>query len=398
MPYDSRTYRVLIASPSDVQEERELVVRVIQEWNDLYSYTRKVVLLPVRWETHTAPEYGTRPQEAVNRAIVDNCDLLVGVFWTRIGTPTGAADSGTLEEISRVAKAGKPIMLYFSKVGMDPDKIDLAQLQRLQAFKQETYPNALTESFKSQIEFRDKFAKQIELKVRDLQKADDLGQPSRLSLEFVSRGLKHLGGPQQSRTVDLPEVSDLDDYISAQAPEDRESFRDAALERIRLASTADVLLAIRNTGSSGVRNLYVEMSIRSPSPVEIMDSSLHNAFSAVFDQNDLPELRSESLRKVDYGWEFTFEWDALQPQRYRVIRPRLLIRAASESHIDFTAKVFADSFPAPIVLQSRLDLVVRPRQCLFADIVPDVESLKKTANAFHTSVEHFLVRTAEKGD
>lgn len=140
------------------------------------------------------------------------------------------------------------------------------------------------------------------------------------------------------------------------------------------------------------------MSIRSPSPVEIMDSSLHNAFSAVFDQNDLPELRSESLRKVDYGWEFTFEWDALQPQRYRVIRPRLLIRAASESHIDFTAKVFADSFPAPIVLQSRLDLVVRPRQCLFADIVPDVESLKKTANAFHTSVEHFLVRTAEKGD
>lgn len=255
MPYDSRTYRVLIASPSDVQEERELVVRVIQEWNDLYSYTRKVVLLPLRWETHTAPEYGTRPQEAVNRAIVDNCDLLVGVFWTRIGTPTGAADSGTLEEISRVAKAGKPIMLYFSKVGMDPDKIDLAQLQRLQAFKQETYPNALTESFKSQIEFRDKFAKQIELKVRDLQKADDLGQPSRLSLEFVSRGLKHLDGPQQSRTVDLPEVSDLGDYISAQAPEDRESFRDAALERIRLASTADVLLAIRNTGSSGVRNL-----------------------------------------------------------------------------------------------------------------------------------------------
>jgi hypothetical protein len=29
MPYDSRTYRVLIGSPSDVEEEREIAVRVI---------------------------------------------------------------------------------------------------------------------------------------------------------------------------------------------------------------------------------------------------------------------------------------------------------------------------------------------------------------------------------
>lgn len=89
MPYDRRTYRVLIASPSDVEDEREIAVRVIQEWNDLHSYNREIVLLPLRWETHAAPEYGVRPQEVINRQIVDNCDLLIGVFWTRIGTPTG---------------------------------------------------------------------------------------------------------------------------------------------------------------------------------------------------------------------------------------------------------------------------------------------------------------------
>jgi hypothetical protein len=87
MPYDSRTYRVLIASPSDVEDEREIAIRVIQEWNDQFSYPRKAVLLPLRWETHTAPEYGTRPQEVINREIVDQCDLLVGMFWTRVGTP-----------------------------------------------------------------------------------------------------------------------------------------------------------------------------------------------------------------------------------------------------------------------------------------------------------------------
>ncbi len=133
MAYDSRVFRILIASPSDVDEEREIAVRVIQEWNNLYSYTRRVTLLPLRWETHTAPEYGVRPQEVINRTIVDDCDLLVGVFGTRIGTPTGSAESGTLEEIERVAKAGKPVMLYFSRVGADPAQLDLDQLGRLLA-------------------------------------------------------------------------------------------------------------------------------------------------------------------------------------------------------------------------------------------------------------------------
>ena len=121
MAYDARVYRILIAFPSDVEEERDLVASAIQSWNDLYSHARKVVLLPLRWETHAAPEYGTRPQEVINRLIVDECDLLVGIFWTRIGSPTGIADSGTFEEIERVGKAGKPIMLYFSRVEIDPD-------------------------------------------------------------------------------------------------------------------------------------------------------------------------------------------------------------------------------------------------------------------------------------
>lgn len=186
MPYDSRAYRILIASPSDVEEEREIAVRVIQEWNDLYSHTRRVVLLPLRWETHTAPEYGVRPQEVINRAIVDQCDLLLGVFWTRIGTPTGVAMSGTLEEIERVAKAGKPVMLYFSRKGIDPELLNFDQIGKLKDFKLRTYPNALVESYKSDIEFRDKLSRQLELKVRDLQKADEAGHPPPLSLQFVS--------------------------------------------------------------------------------------------------------------------------------------------------------------------------------------------------------------------
>ena len=115
MAYDSKVYRVLIATPSDVEEEREIITNAIQNWNDLYSFSKKVVLLPLKWETHTAPDYGERPQEIINKAIVDDCDILVGCFWTRIGSPTGEEESGTIEEIKKVSESGKPVMLYFSK-------------------------------------------------------------------------------------------------------------------------------------------------------------------------------------------------------------------------------------------------------------------------------------------
>jgi hypothetical protein len=83
MAYESRVYRVLIASPSDVDTERDIAVSVIQEWNDLHSFTKKVTLLPLRWETHSAPLLGTRPQQIINKAIVDDSDGLPSFLWTR---------------------------------------------------------------------------------------------------------------------------------------------------------------------------------------------------------------------------------------------------------------------------------------------------------------------------
>jgi hypothetical protein len=63
--------------------------------------TREVVLLPLRWETHSAPEFGIRPQEPIDGAMVNDCDLVVSIFWTRLGSPSEVVDSGTLEKIER---------------------------------------------------------------------------------------------------------------------------------------------------------------------------------------------------------------------------------------------------------------------------------------------------------
>ncbi|HKQ36500.1 MAG TPA: DUF4062 domain-containing protein, partial [Verrucomicrobiae bacterium] len=135
MPYDAVVFRVMIASPSDVRVERDLIRDILAEWNAIHSSSRKVVLLPVGWETHASPTMGERPQAVINKQVLKDCDLLVGVFWTRIGTSTGEYASGTVEEIEEHLKAGKPAMLYFSSAPVVLDSVDPEQYKQLQAFK-----------------------------------------------------------------------------------------------------------------------------------------------------------------------------------------------------------------------------------------------------------------------
>jgi len=55
-----------------------------------------------------------RPQAILNRQIVDSGHLLIGIFGNRLGTPTGKAQSGTIEEIEEFRKTGRYVALYFS--------------------------------------------------------------------------------------------------------------------------------------------------------------------------------------------------------------------------------------------------------------------------------------------
>jgi len=131
MSFHPVAFRVLIASPSDMPEERRAATDTIDEWNALHAATEGVVLLPVRWETHAMPETGVRPQDAINRQLVSECDILLGLFWTKLGTNTGVAESGTVEEIDEFVGSHRPAMLYFSRRPIDPTKIDQTQHARL---------------------------------------------------------------------------------------------------------------------------------------------------------------------------------------------------------------------------------------------------------------------------
>ena len=147
MSFKAEIYRVLIASPSDLSEERQIATEAIYEWNAQHAEAESVILLPIKWETHATPRSGVRPQEAINEQLVQTSDILIGMFWTKFGTNTGIAESGTVEEIDQFVAAEKPAMLYFSRRPIDPNAINLKQQKKLLAFKTTTYKNALTGGF-----------------------------------------------------------------------------------------------------------------------------------------------------------------------------------------------------------------------------------------------------------
>jgi hypothetical protein len=158
-------------------EERQAATEAVYEWNAQHAVAESVVLLPVKWETHATPQLAVRPQEAVNRQLVRECDILVGMFWTKIGSTTGVAESGTVEEIDQFVATGKPALLYFSSRPIDPNKIDLKQNKRLRSFKVATQKKALTGRFSKVDELRRTILRDLIHQVREL-------KPNRASLRL----------------------------------------------------------------------------------------------------------------------------------------------------------------------------------------------------------------------
>jgi len=161
MSYPAIAYRVVIGSPSDVREERRIIREVVHDWNAAHAATRGIVLLPVGWESDSVPLMGNRPQAILNSQIIQNADLLIAVFWTRMGSPTGKAPSGTAEEIQELLTAGKPVMVYFSSAPVRPDSVDQTQYAALLEFRRWCESQGLVGSYDSVVEFREKLTREL---------------------------------------------------------------------------------------------------------------------------------------------------------------------------------------------------------------------------------------------
>lgn len=147
-------YRILIASPSDVKEERDIAKNVIYQWNTANSAQTGATLMPVMWETDILPSMGGDPQEIINQQIVDECDLAVALFWTRIGSKTKNEKSGTVEEIQRTISNKKHVLVGFSQSPCPPSFFDSEQMLALREFQSECEKKGIIFTYSTHDDFR----------------------------------------------------------------------------------------------------------------------------------------------------------------------------------------------------------------------------------------------------
>ncbi|MCE7568153.1 hypothetical protein LZS85_18645 [Aliivibrio fischeri] len=106
---------VFVASPGDVSDERNALESVVNELNRTWSRTLNLRLELVKWESDVYPNFGAYSQDVINKQINDNYDVFIAMFWSKVGSPTDVADSGTIEEFNRA----------YQKYTDDPNSVDI---------------------------------------------------------------------------------------------------------------------------------------------------------------------------------------------------------------------------------------------------------------------------------
>jgi len=161
-------YTVMIASPRDVTKERQIVRDELHRWNSMHSTQTNSILQDKSWDTDATPDLKDPAQTVINRQMVNQSDLIIGIFWTRLGSPTFKSESGTAEEIERVKNNGKRCIVYFSEIPVAPSQIDLEQYERLKAYKERLKKQGLIDEYHTLNEFQEKIARHITKAIYDI--------------------------------------------------------------------------------------------------------------------------------------------------------------------------------------------------------------------------------------
>lgn len=132
---------IFVASPGDVTEERNRLEDAVTDWNRTWARDQGLRLELFRWESDVFPGIGLDAQDVVNQQIPSDYDLFLGIMWSRFGTPTLRAGSGTVEEFEqalarRSSGLNEPgVFFYFKDAPVPPSKINVDQLKAVQEFK-----------------------------------------------------------------------------------------------------------------------------------------------------------------------------------------------------------------------------------------------------------------------
>lgn len=167
MGFEARVLNVLIASPGDAMSARDAVEGTVLSWNRDRARASRVVLLSLRWEVDAVPELGAGGQAIINRQLIDDADIVIGLFQSRLGKPTERHVSGTAEELQQSLDRGAKVHVYFSEMPHSHD-VDPEQLQLLNAFREDLKERGLLGSFRSLDDLKAKVRTALERDIQEL--------------------------------------------------------------------------------------------------------------------------------------------------------------------------------------------------------------------------------------
>jgi len=173
--FPANVLKVLIATPGDTGAEVKAIIQSIHSWNGRRGEAEGVILLPRHWKSDTVPLLNAEGGQAVvNSQIVDDSDIVVAVFDSRLGSATMGAVSGTAHEIESTSEAGKPVHVYFSDEPIRRSAADPKELGRLNKFRVEMEAKGLVGVYVDPTDLGHQVREAIE---HDLMKLD-LGVPA----------------------------------------------------------------------------------------------------------------------------------------------------------------------------------------------------------------------------
>jgi hypothetical protein len=267
-PITLKQYHVFLASPGDVNEERQAVRQFFQRYNRHTAQLWGVSFEVVDWENYATIGVG-RPQELITKHSLErfkgSLALVVGLMAQRFGSPTGIAESGTEEEFRWALKSNQEngfpeIKWFFRRVDKfvsppDPDAIVEAasQWKKVGAFRDELKKlNVFFAEYAESGVFRDTFENDLNRWLADRARpwipADKPESPPvsgisppKAYYEALERDFRRLdiAGIDNDRAFEIP-LSEI--YVRLRVMFDEDSI--SAAERVAEGGAIDIQTAL----------------------------------------------------------------------------------------------------------------------------------------------------------
>jgi tetratricopeptide (TPR) repeat protein len=193
--------RVVLLAPDDVENELE-TIRAVVDWANQLLPRERLILW--HWQTEGTPGmHLDGPQGLADQQMeISAADLVIAVFWSRLGTPVQSDESGTAHEL-RLAweswrRTRKPDVWIYSCSRPVPQSMleEEDQFPRLRRFLRSLPQEQSAREFESAEELQRKFAMHLGRWLEN-------NNPQPVKEQAILRGV--LAPPDSARTVPRPE-------------------------------------------------------------------------------------------------------------------------------------------------------------------------------------------------